>query len=296
LLVSDGNRNDQLLLTAAAVLHDAGDGPFPHISDHLMQEMLEFRHEAAVRFAFENSPVKDSSALEEYGLSLEEVASVVKGEHRLSPFLNGSPDLDNADNVYRFIITVPRHLLGEVSYRPEEIARYLSLENKGKNMPEDLRRRWQRDWEKAYSHVWDDRLNMVGWTMLGRALRILKDELNPRFFMMTNKEAFNLIWLKLPALANGLRKKEYTILLDRKYSHLKGEAWKLTDPANLRKIEDELCKETGLKDWSLGLTVDQPLIKGKADHWRVYLVTYKRREKPKALFEDMLSDSVPIHL
>ena len=48
LLVSDGDKDEQLLLTAAALLHDVGDGPFPHLSDHLMREILGFSHEGAV--------------------------------------------------------------------------------------------------------------------------------------------------------------------------------------------------------------------------------------------------------
>lgn len=107
LLISDGTDHDQFLLTAAAVLHDVGNGPFPHISDKLMENMLGYRHEGAVRFAFENSPMKSPLILEEYGLDLEEVASIVKGEHRLSPLLNGRPDLDNADNIHRFMNTIP---------------------------------------------------------------------------------------------------------------------------------------------------------------------------------------------
>jgi len=142
--------------------------------------------------------------------------------------------------------------------------------------------------------VWGDKLNMIGWTMLGRSMRILREELNPRFFTMTNREAFHLIRLRLPKLANGLKKKEFKILLDRRYSILRGEARKFSRSTNLRKIEDELCRETGLEDWSIGLTVDQPLIGEKADHWRVYLVVYKGSEEPKILLEDILSSSVSL--
>ena len=56
LLVAGGSEKDQLLLTAAAALHDAGNGPFPHISDQPMKELLGFTHEGVVRFAFEHSP------------------------------------------------------------------------------------------------------------------------------------------------------------------------------------------------------------------------------------------------
>lgn len=291
LLLSDGTERERLLLTAAAVLHDVGNGPFPHISDQLMEDTLGFKHEGAIGFAFENSPIKDSLILEEHGLNLEEVASIVKGEHNLSPLLNGRPGLDNADNISRFMMTIPSRPLGEASYHPREIAKCISLETEGKIVPEDLRMRWLGDREKVYRYLWDNRLNMIGWTMLGRAMRILREELTPRFFLMTNREAFHLIWLRLPKLAKGIKRKEFKILLDRRFSLFKGEARKLSDPKNLGKIEDELCRESGLESWSIGLTVDKPRITEKDDHWRVYLVVYKGSEEPKILLEDMLSNS-----
>jgi len=294
LLVSDGTEYDQLLLTAAAALHDVGNGPFPHISDQLMKEMLGFAHEGAVRFAFENSPIKDSLVLDEYGIDLMEVSSILEGRHRLSPLLRGFPDLDNADNIHRFMMTIPGRPLGEASYRPSEIAACMSLELEEQTLPEDLLKRWRGDYEKVYSYVWNDRLNMVCWTMLGRALRILREDLTPRFLRMTNREAFRIIRLRLPELAKGLRKKEFRILFDREYDELGGEARRLSEPSYLGRIEDMLCKEAGLEKWSVGLTVDRPSITEESDHWRVYLVSHKGNDESVALLEDILSGSEPL--
>jgi len=291
LLVSGGEEDEQLLLTASAVLHDVGASPFPHLSDQVMQKILGFTHEGAVEFAFESSPLRDSQVLENYGLNLTEVASIIEGRHRLSRFLHGFPDLDNADNIYRFILSVPGRLLGEPSYYPSEIASSMSLDDEKPRFPGDLRERWMKDFRRTYSYLWDDRLNMIGWTMLGRALRLLRDELTPEFFRLTNKEAFQLIKLKIPRLAEGLEKREYRIIFDRKYVKFKGEARKLSDPNSIWKIERMLCEESGLEEWSLGLTVDQPLLGEKPDHWRVYLVSHKGNEKPKMILKDILSES-----
>jgi hypothetical protein len=291
LLVSDGTEHDQLLLTAAAALHDVGAGPFPHISDELMEEMLGFKHEGAVRFAFESSPVRDSLVLDEYGVDVMEVSSILDGRHRLSPLLRGFPDLDNADNIRRFMMTIPGRPLGLASYRPSEIAACMSLELEEQEIPGDLLMRWRGDYEKVYSYVWNDRLNMVCWTMLGRALRILREDFTPGFFRMTNREAFQLIRLRLPELAKGLRRKEFRILVDREYNELGGEARRLSEPSNLGEIEEMLCKETGLENWSLGLTVDRPSITEESDHWRVYLVSFRGNDESVALLEDILSGS-----
>ena len=292
LLVSGGDEDERFLLTAAAVLHDVGVGPFPHLSDQTMREILGFSHEGAVEFAFENSPLRDSRVLENYGLNLSEVASIIEGKHRLSRFLHDFPDLDNADNIYRFIISIPGRLLGDPSYDPSEIASSMSLEEES-SFPEDLKRRWMEDFRRTYSYLWDDELNMIGWTMLGRALRLLKDELTPEFFRLTNREAFQIIKLKLPRLAAALENREFQIIFDRKYIEFKGEARKLSDPANIWRIEKMLCMEYDLEEWSLGLTVDKPLLGEKPDHWRVYLVSHRNNGEPKALLEDMLSESLP---
>jgi len=293
LLVSDGDKDEQLLLTAASLLHDVGDGPFPHLSDHIMREILGFSHEGAVEFAFENSPLEDSQILENYGLNLTEVASIIEGKHRLSRFLHGFPDLDNADNIYRFIISIPGRPLGGPSYRPSEIASSMSLEDEDQTLPEGLKKRWAEDFRKVYSYLWNDRLNMIGWTMLGRALRLLKGELTPKFFRLTNKEAFHLIKLKIPRLAEGLERRKYRIIFDQKYVEFRGEARELSDMTRILEIEEMLCEESSLEDWMLGLTVDQPLLGEKPDYWRVYLVSCKDYEKPKALLGDILSGSKP---
>ncbi len=292
LLVSGGDADEQLLLTAAVTLHDVGAGPFPHLSDQIMREILGFTHEGAVRFAFENSPLRDSMVLENYGLSLDEVASIVEGRHKFSRFLYGFPDLDNADNIYRFIISIPGRPLGDPSYNPSEIARSMHIDHEV-SIPEDLRRRWMGDFRKAYSYLWNDRLNMIGWTMLGRALRLLREELTPRFFRLTNKSAYRLIKMKIPELANGLEEREFRIVLDRKYAELRGEARRLMDPRNIYEFEEMLCEDSGLEDWMVGLTVDQPVLGEKPDHWRVYLVCYGGDERPKRLLMDILSESTP---
>jgi HD superfamily phosphohydrolase len=292
-LVSGGTNYDRLLLTATSVLHDVGDGPFPHISDQSMKELLGFAHEGAVRFAFEHSPTENREILDRYGLDLNEICSVLDGRHRLSALFYGFPDLDNADNIYRFMVTIPGKPLGETSCLPSEIASSMSLDSESQNVPNNLRRRWATDFKKVYSYVWNDRQNMVCWTMLGRALRMLKDELTPSFFRLTNREAYRFMQLRLPRWADGLSKEVYTIFIDRKFAELRGDARRLTYPSNLAQIEKEICDKTGLEDWMLGLTVDQPLLGERPDHWRVYLVLYKGNEAAKSLVEEMLSGSAP---
>jgi len=293
LLASGGNLHDKLLLTAAAALHDAGDGPFPHISDQAMKEKLGFTHEGALRFAFEHGSDEHLKVLERYGLSLDEVCAVLEGRHKLSPLLNGFPDLDNADNVHRFIATVPGNALGKPSYATSEVAASLSLDSEKQNVPISLVERWAADFERVYSFVWNDAPNMVCWTMLGRALRILKKELTLDFFRLKNREAYEFMRQKLPRWANGLSRGNYKIIIDRKFAEFMGDALRLTQPQSLVQVEEELCSETGLEEWMLGLTVDQPLLREKPDHWRVYFVLYEDSKAATTLVNDVLSSSEP---
>jgi len=293
LLVSGGDEDELLLLTAASTLHDVGVGPFPHLSDQVMKEILGFPHEGAVKFAFENSPLKDSRILEKYGLDLDEVASIVEGSHRLSRFLHGLPDLDNADNIYRFIISIPGKPLGEPSYAPQEIARLMSLEE-NLILPDDLRERWISDFRKAYSYLRDNEMNMIGWTMLGRALRLLRDDLNPDFFRLTNKEAYWLIKTRIPKLVESLERREFQIIFDRKYAELRGEARKILDLSRLCELEQSLSKESNLEEWMVGLSVIHTMPGEEFSYWRVYLVSYKGNNKPKDMLEDILSDSISV--
>jgi len=291
--VSGGSPHDRLLLTAASVLHDAGNGPFPHISDQAMKEKLGFTHEGALRFAFEYSPAEDLEALRKFDLGLSEVCAVLEGRHALSPLLNGFPDLDNADNVHRFIATVPGGFLGKPSYSPSEVVASMSLDSDAQNIPRSLRERWAADFEKVYSYVWNDVPNMVCWTMLGRALRILKNDLPPSFFRLTNREAYEFMKQKIPRWADGLSRGKYRIFFDRKFAELRGDALRLTQPQSLAKVEEELCSEAGLEDWMLGFTVDQPLLREKPDHWRLYLVLHEDNEIAKAFVNNVLRDSEP---
>jgi len=292
LLVSGEDKDELLLLTAASTLHDVGVGPFPHLSDQVMEEILGFPHEGAVKFAFENSPLKDSRILEKYGLDLDEVASIVEGSHRLSKFLHGLPDLDNADNIYRFIISIPGRPLGEPSYTPQEIARLMSLEG-NLILPDALRKRWISDFRKAYSYLRDNEMNMIGWTMLGRALRLLRDELNPGFFRLTNKEAYCLIKTKIPKIIKGIERREFRIILDRKYAELKGEARKILDLSSLCGLEQALSEELNLEEWMVGLSVIHTMPGEDPSYWRVYLVSYRGNSKPKEVLENILSNSIP---
>ena len=130
LLVSGGKKHDKLLLTAIATLHDIGNGPFPHISDPFMKEILGFTHERAMKYAFDNSPLKDYRVLNKYKLNINDLTSILDDNTNLASMIKGFPDLDNADNIFRFITTTPHRPFGEAKYNPKDIgAIYIGSES-----------------------------------------------------------------------------------------------------------------------------------------------------------------------
>ena len=130
--------------------------------------------------------------------------------------------------------------------------------------------------------------------MLGRALRLLRDELNPDFFRLTNKEAYFLIKAKIPRLVDGLERREFRIIFDRKYAELRGEARKILDLSGLCELEQMLSRELNLEEWMVGLSAVHTMPGEESSYWRVYLVSYRGNNKPKKVLEDILSNSTPV--
>jgi len=95
------SEEEKRLLTAAALLHDLGHGPFSHTLEHVLSSRLEVDHmdltmdiirgkrdtiDAAARKRFADVP-RVAQVLEAHGLDPEAVAALVKGRHDASPGL-----------------------------------------------------------------------------------------------------------------------------------------------------------------------------------------------------------------
>ncbi len=278
---------DPTLLSISGLLHDAGCGPFPHISDELMRLLTGREHPNNVRFALEKSSDNELKLIEEFGLSCYEIFRIIEGKHEYSPLINGEMDLDNLDNVYRYIATMPSLPLGEPSYKPSEIFSSLNFSEGRLEVDEDLRNRWERDREKVYNFLENHEGNMTSWIMLSRAMRLLMDEIDEEFLMLTNRKAFSFISSRLPELSVNLLEGGFKLLSNLEASDLGPEIRPLVgrdraDWSKIKEIEDQICSELGLESWCLGMEIlaskAKPSRKGDKV-WKLYLASIEDDER-----------------
>ena len=88
---------ERTLVTAAALLHDVGHGPFSHASEPLMEAFLKRTHD-------DIGPIVEEQVggiLRASGVDPDELCAVVKGTHPLSGIIHGDLDVDRMDYLLR---------------------------------------------------------------------------------------------------------------------------------------------------------------------------------------------------
>jgi HD superfamily phosphohydrolase len=187
--LSSVSNKDQVILQAAALIHDTAIAPFGHLAEEAMNYAGKYKHETkwALLFEFnENVEVggidlqvflgRESGlrkwAVEVFGNEsnavLGEIFAAVTGKGRFGPFVAGEIDLDNLDNVTRMAYHMGLNVSRELPLKIAQCMRY-EPETDGPvylDHSVDLIQEWLNLRHSLYDHLMLSRDDFCGKVML----------------------------------------------------------------------------------------------------------------------------------
>lgn len=178
------------LLRASALLHDAGNPPFSHLSEYFLREMLNLDGESFLSEILKNSETEQ--VLKQYGLDPIDVVAMVTGMYKpFSEILCGSLDIDNLDNVaramYYFGLKHARGTFRDLAFSYHWNGDEWSLPTNMFNPA----REWKEARRSVYEYIYSD-VHLASGMMLYRAVELafMNGEITKDFFRMHDDEAF----------------------------------------------------------------------------------------------------------
>lgn len=96
------SEREQALLLVSALLHDTGNPPFSHLSEPFLWDVHKKNGESFLENILDGSETE--KILKEYDISVKQVLAMIMGQDKpFSDILHGSMDIDNLDNIPRFL-------------------------------------------------------------------------------------------------------------------------------------------------------------------------------------------------
>ncbi len=242
------------LLPIAALLHDAGNPCFSHLTEPFLKELTGKDGESFLEETLHNTTA--DAILDAEGFSLEEVVRWVTGYAKpLSLVLNGTMDIDNLDNVNRYWFTARN---GEILFDAPSIASSFIFNQTTQAWELDDRcfaetEKWQDARGKVYGLVYGDP-HQNACMMLYRAVAIAfaRGEIQKWFFHLTDNEALEYLGSQCNPNSSRLAKRVAYRVWHKEVFSIETTApsprlRKFCEPWDARTIiADHLCKELHL--------------------------------------------------
>jgi HD superfamily phosphohydrolase len=231
-------KEEQEIVTCAAILHDIGHGPFSHTLESILRDTLNVDHvdlteklingEHAIFDSKEKDYIESATVfdiLNVNGIDLKELNNIIRGINKkklyLSQLLNSSIDVDQLDYLVR-----DAYYTG-VSYGMIDIERFLqtllinnnnlAVRKKGVGVVENI----LMARTLMYSSVYFHKTVRIAELMLSKAIEMIDDTKPFEFFKMTDAELINEL--------NKMGSFQHEIATRLKFRNLFKQAFSLSD-------------------------------------------------------------------
>ena len=183
----------KMKIPIAALLHDAGNPPFTHLSEPFLKELTGKDGESFLENILDGSEAE--TVLKSLGIVSKDILDLITGKNKpIAEVLNGSLDLDNLDNISRFnkIASVDAERFDAAGIA----ASFRFLNNKWVLLAESRKEveKWHRARAAAYKAVYSFR-NLNPTIMLYRAVEIAfcENDIRRAFFFLDDFAALDYL-------------------------------------------------------------------------------------------------------
>ena len=261
-------------ILAACLLHDAGSPSCSHLSEKYLKKLYGKNGETFLPFMIDyfsrlsDPKLRVKYILKSYGIKVGTIMDFVSGRNELGKILHGSMDLDNLDNIARFLSCIdinPKHprFTGEDAIKiASSFNWYSSYVYDGwklDNSAEETVSKWLDARKFVYDNIYSQS-SIIYTAMLRRALYLadLAGELDMlNFFTATDDDGFHHLAfncnIETSLLAKAvIYRRFFEQIVDMNFSAWPGKISQYAeDPLGDHVLADEVARHFSLKQYQI---------------------------------------------